>query len=64
MLVKFENKEVEVYDLSEAMEFAKTVNCFVTITDGSFEIVGKFGVDSIKDKVLPDGNTYEWKKRR
>ena len=31
------------------MIFAKGYGTFVTITDGTIEIVGKFGVDSVKD---------------
>jgi hypothetical protein len=51
-------------DLSIAMEMAKYVDEFVTITDGVTEIVGKFGVDTIKEGVCPDGVEYTWKKRR
>lgn len=50
--------------LDAAMSFAKGCNGFVTITDGKTEIVGKFGVDDIKDKILPDGSSYEWTMRR
>jgi hypothetical protein len=35
--------------LDEAMTFAKTVNMFVTIKSDEFEVVGKFGVDEVKD---------------
>ncbi len=57
-------KEVEVIfaDLAQAMSYAKTLNEFVVITDGVFEIVGRFGVDSIKDGVCPDGVKYDWNK--
>jgi hypothetical protein len=48
--------------LGEAMAFAKTVGMFVTIQGGEFEIVGVFGVDSIKDGVCPDGIRYDWNK--
>ena len=48
--------------LGEAMAFAKTVGMFVTIQGGEFEIVGVFGVDSIKDGVCPDGVRYDWNK--
>ena len=41
--------------LDEAMKHAKLLNEFVTITGPSFEIVGMFGVDSIKDGKCPDG---------
>ncbi len=49
-------------DLTIAMEMAKYVDEFVTITDGTIEIVGKFGVDSIEDGVCPDGIAYDWNK--
>lgn len=50
--------------LSDAINFAKGYGKFVTITDGKTEIVGAFGVDDIKNKVLPDGGTYDWTMRR
>ena len=50
--------------LDDAMKFAKGYNKFVTITDGTTEIVGKFGVDAVEEKVLPDGGTYDWTMRR
>jgi len=49
-------------DLNIAMEMAKLVDEFVTITDGVTEIVGKFGVDSVVDGKCPDGIAYEWNK--
>ena len=49
-------------DLTIAMEMAKYVDEFVTITDGSTEIVGKFGVDSIVNGKCPDGVAYDWNK--
>ena len=55
---------LKVLTLSEAMNVAKHMNEFVTITDGITEIVGRFGVDDIKDKVLPDGSSYDWTMRR
>lgn len=51
-------------DLDSAMKFSKGLGTFVNITSGDFEIVGKFGVDSVKQGVLPDGNPYQWTKRR
>ncbi len=51
-------------DLSIAMEMAKYVDEFVTITNGDMEFVGRFGVDSIKEGLCPDGIEYTWKKRR
>jgi hypothetical protein len=50
--------------LGDAMKFAKGYNKFVTITDGTTEIVGAFGYDEVKDKKLPDGNSYDWTMRR
>lgn len=49
-------------DLTIAMEMAKLVDEFVTITDGTTEIVGMFGVDSVADGKTPDGVTYDWNK--
>ena len=54
----------KVLTLAEAMNLAKHMNEFVTISGQDFEVVGKFGVDAIEDKVLPDGNSYEWTMRR
>jgi hypothetical protein len=61
-MYKIEDKEFET--LTQAIEFATQYGKFVTITGGEFEIVGKFGVDSIKDGVCPGGIEYTWKKRR
>lgn len=44
------------------MAYAKTVNEFVTIKGNGFEIVGRFGVDAVKDGVCPDGVAYDWNK--
>ena len=57
-------KNLEFPNLDAAMEFSKTLGRFVTITDGKFEAVGNFGVDSVKRGRLPDGNDYGWYKRR
>ena len=54
--------ETEFTSLDLAMEFAKELNVFVTIQGGEFEIVGKFGVDSIEDGLCPDGVVYDWNK--
>jgi hypothetical protein len=50
--------------LSDAINFAKGYGKFVTITDGTTEIVGAFGVDAVENKVLPDGESYTWTMRR
>jgi hypothetical protein len=52
----------DVMTLDEAMHTAKVMNEFVTITGPDFEIVGKFGVDSVKDGKCPDGVKYDWDK--
>jgi hypothetical protein len=54
--------EREFNSLTLAMEWAKEINCFVTITGNNFEVVGMFGVDSVKDGKCPDGVTYDWNK--
>lgn len=51
-----------VLTLSEAMNVAKSLNEFVSIVGEGFEVVGMFGVDSIKDGVCPDGVKYDWNK--
>ena len=48
--------------LEDAMKFAKGYGKFVIITDGTTEIVGKFGVDAVVDGVCPDGVVYDWNK--
>lgn len=60
--VILKESEVVCVDLAEAIEYAKGINEFVTITDGVFEIVGRFGVDSIKNGHCPDGVKYDWNK--
>ena len=67
--VKYTDAQGKVYErefdnLAPAMDWAKTLSYFVTITGGNYDIVGKFGVDAIESGVLPNGLTYEWKKRR
>ena len=52
----------KVLTLGEAMNVAKSMNEFVTIKGPDFEIVGVFGVDSIKDGKCPDGVKYDWNK--
>lgn len=62
--VKWKEEEKEFANLELAMAFAKELNVFVAITGNGFEVVGMFGVDSIKDGVCPDGVDYTWMKRR
>ena len=52
----------KVLTLAEAMNLAKHMNEFVTIKGADFELVGMFGVDSIKDGLCPDGVKYDWNK--
>ena len=55
---------LKVLTLAEAMNVAKSMNEFVTISGEGMEIVGKFGADTIEAGKLPDGHDYEWRKRR
>ena len=48
--------------LDEAMAFAKMVGTFVTIRGPDFEVCGRFGVDTVKDGLCPDGVAYDWNK--
>lgn len=48
--------------LNEAMAFAKAVGIFVTIKGPNFEVVGRFGVDSVVEGKCPDGVAYDWNK--
>ena len=52
----------KVLTLAEAMNVAKSMNEFVRIVGSDFEVCGRFGVDSIKDGVCPDGVAYDWNK--
>lgn len=52
----------KVLTLAEAMNVAKSMNEFVTIKGADFEIVGMFGVDSVRDGLCPDGVKYDWNK--
>jgi hypothetical protein len=54
--------EVEFINLDLAMSYAKTVNEFVAIRGNGFEVVGRFGVDSVQDGKCPDGIAYDWNK--
>jgi hypothetical protein len=59
---KTETREFET--LALAMDWAKELGEFVTITVNGMELVGKFGADSIVDGLCPDGTKYSWYKRR
>jgi hypothetical protein len=52
----------KVLTLAEAMNIAKHMNEFVRIVGTDFEIVGMFGVDTVKDGLCPDGIAYDWNK--
>lgn len=54
--------EIEFANLELAMAHAKLLNEFVTIVGPDFEVCGKFGVDSVKNGVCPDGVKYDWNK--
>ena len=43
-----------MFTLEEAMQEAKFINEFVSITNGTLQFVGKFGVDEVTDP-LYDG---------
>ena len=60
--VKGKNTTCQLASLDEAMAHAKLLNEFVTIIGPDFEIVGMFGVDSVKNGRCPDGIAYDWNK--
>ena len=60
--IKGKEETLKVLTLAEAMNVAKHMNEFVTITGPDFEIVGMFGVDSIENGKCPDGVAYDWNK--
>ena len=62
--VIYEEVEEDFADLGLAMERAKTLPYFVTISGAGYDIVGKFGVDAVIEGTLPNGLHYTWKKRR
>jgi hypothetical protein len=57
-----DDRVIEFDSLDHAMAYAKLTNKFVTIKGPDFEIVGKFGVDSVVDGKCPDGVVYDWNK--
>ena len=54
----------KVLTLAEAMNVARSMNEFVRIVGKDFETVGIFGVDTVENKTLPDGSSYDWTMRR
>ena len=45
----FKVKDMEFANLDLALQYAKSLDEFVSIKGKDFEVVGKFGVDSVKD---------------
>jgi hypothetical protein len=61
--VIFGSAELERFiTLNEAMLYAKTIDAFVTIKGEDFEVVGRFGVDTVANGKCPDGVAYDWNK--
>lgn len=58
------NCSEEFENLNLAINRSKVLNRFVTISFDGNELVGKFGVDSVEQGHLPNGDSYIWKKRR
>ena len=58
----FKVKDLEFVDLAGAMDYAKSLNEFVSIVGDGFEVCGMFGVDSVVDGKTPDGVKYDWNK--
>jgi sugar phosphate isomerase/epimerase len=59
------NQDVADFDtIDEAMEYAKKLGLTVEISTPTYQIVGKFGADEIKNGITPDGLEYGWTKRR
>jgi hypothetical protein len=62
VICKENETQTEFESLNLALAFAKSLDVFVVIQGGEFEIVGKFGVDTIADGLCPDGVAYDWNK--
>ena len=58
----FKVKDLEFADLAGAMDYAKSLNEFVSIVGDGFKVCGMFGVDSVVDGKTPDGVAYDWNK--
>ncbi len=57
------NTEIKEFEtLAQAMAWAKESGEFVTIRINGMELVGRFGVDAVKDGKCPDGVAYTWNK--
>ena len=55
-------------DMSRALDHSRHAReaggTFVCMASENPNLVGKQGVDSVKEGILPDGSVYDWKKRR
>jgi hypothetical protein len=60
--VVYDNEEIEFETLDLAMAHAKQLGVFVKIQGQDFEVVGRFGVDAVRDGLCPDGIKYDWNK--
>ena len=49
-------------DLESAMAHARRLDQFVTISGPDFEVCGRFGVDTVRNGLCPDGVEYDWNK--
>jgi hypothetical protein len=54
----------EFESLTLAIDRSKVLNKFVTISFDGNQLVGKFGVAAVEHGLLPNGDSYNWKKRR
>ena len=54
----------EFESLTAAINRSKLLDKFVTISFDGNQLVGKFGVKSVENGLLPNGDDYTWKKRR
>jgi hypothetical protein len=64
-VIKCNNSKEILYKaetLDKCIEQANRLSTVVIITDGTIEIVGKFGVDTVADGKTPDGIAYDWNK--
>jgi len=60
--VKTKSESFGPFSLNDAMLQAKAMSEFVTITDGTTEFCGMFGVDTVENGKCPDGVAYTWNK--
>ena len=60
----YDNDVKEFPTLDEAMQYAKQLDVTVEIKTSEYTVVGKFGVDSVENQILPNGAEYGYVKRR